>query len=258
MPDINPAPEDEEVINPNEAEEEEIDTGDNPVEDEHVEEEPEEVEEPEAPVKEEPAQPSHRESLRIQKLISKLREQGQAPDEEPPKPKGGLDYRTALDADDEIISQLETDRDAHGKAQYNEGMKQAQSIQFHTRLEIDAPRVDAKFPQLNKESPKFQPEVADAVNQWYLATAGYNAKTNTVQNADVRYADFVDGIFQLAERIAGDKVAQTRKTITRQAASTGLRPDGSSPKMNLNKDPGQMTDAELDARIAQAVPPRTR
>ena len=166
----------------------------------------------------------------------------------------GLDYGTALDADPEVVQQLEADRQSYGQNQYNQGLEQAKSIQFHTRLEIDAPRVEAKYPQLDKESPKFNPAVADAINQWYLATAGYNPQTNSVQNSDVRYSDFVEGIMELSDEMAGQKNVATAKNIAKQAATTGIRPDGSKSKsMNLNQAPDKMTDDELDAIINQAI-----
>ena len=62
---------------------------------------------------------------------------------------------------------------------------------------------------------------------------------------------------ELVEEIAGQKNAQTVKNVTKQAAQTGLRPDGSSaPRMNLNKAPQDMTMEELYASIGQKPPKR--
>lgn len=215
-------------------------------------EEPEEVEETE---EEEPKPPSRREQLRIQQVLSKLKE-----DREAPKPKAtpdALDYEKALDADPELIAQLKADREKSNNAFYQQGIEQAKSIQFHTRLEIDAPRVEAKYPQLDKDSDKFNPELANAINTMFLSTVGYDESTDTVKNPNLRYAPYVESIFELAGEIAGEKTAEVTKHIKSQAAKTGLRPDGSSgKKLNLNKPPEQMTDEELDAVIAQAVPKR--
>lgn len=225
---------------------------------EEVESEPEEIDEPvdEEP---EPEKPSRRESLRIQQVLEKLKQQQQPAPTPPPAPQTGLDYNEALDADPETIQQLEADRQAYAQAQYQQGLAQAQtqaeSNIFHTRLEIDAPKVEQKYPQLNKESSEFNPVLADAVNNWYLATAGYDPSTNTVTNANVRYSEFIDGIMELGNEIAGEKVAKTSKNIAKQAASTGLRPDGSSAKrLNLNKAPEDMTTEELEAVIKQTLP----
>jgi hypothetical protein len=220
---------------------------------EEVEETQEDVEPEvdEAPAEEEKP-PSRRENLRIQQLISKIREQ----DSTPTAPViEGMDYRTKLEADDETVKTLEEDRQKYGQVSYQEGLKQAQSIQFHTRLEIDAPRVESKYPELDSKSENFNPALADAVNQWYLATAGYDPQSNQVQNANVRYMDFVEGIMEMADEIAGQKVQKTQKNIAKQAANTGLRPDGSSAKtLNLNKAPQDMTDEELEAVIKTALP----
>lgn len=219
---------------------------------EEVEIEPEEAVEEEAQV-DEPPQPSRRENLRIQQLIEKMRTQPQA--QPAPQRNDGLDYRTALDADDEVINKLETDRQSYGQNQYSEGIRQAESIQFHTRLEIDAPRVASKFKQLDKDSSEFNPAVANAINEWYLATAGYNPQTNQVSNANVRYADFVEGIMEMADEIAGQKVQSTTKNIAKQAATTGIRPDGSKAKrLNLNQAPQDMTDEELALAIKRMMP----
>lgn len=212
---------------------------------EETEPEPESPEE--TPAEEEPKEPSRRETLRIQQLLAKMKDQ--------PKPavspEGGLDYKTALDADPEVVAQLEADRKAVAEAQYQRGFDQAKSIQFHTRLEIDAPKVETKYPQLNKDSDQFDPVVADEINSLYLHLVGYDSKTDTVQN-NLRYADFVETQFGLAERLAKEKVAKTSLNIAKQAANTGLRPDGSSAKrLNLDKAPEEMTDEELDAVLAK-------
>jgi hypothetical protein len=190
--------------------------------------------------------PSRRESLRIQKLIEKLKTQQPST---PQQEHQGLNYGEALDADPAVVAQLEADRKAYAEQSYQQGLQQAQSIQFHTRLEIDAPKVVAKYSQLNPEDKEhFNPALADAVNTWYLTTTGYNPDTGSVANSNVRYSEFVDSIFELGNEIAGQKVQATAKNIARQAATTGLRPDGSSSKrLNLNQPVENMTDEELDA-----------
>lgn len=201
---------------------------------------------------------SRRENLRIQKLIQKLREKD-APAPKPQNTHQGLDYRQTLDADDEVYKQLESDRQKYGENLYNQGLEQAKSIQFHTRLEIDAPKVMSKYPQFNPESEKFNPVAANAINEWYLANVGFNPQTGSVKNADVRYAEFVDGIMELADEMAGHKVATTTKNIAKQAASTGIRPNGSTAKsLNLNQAPEAMSDDELEALISAAIPPKKR
>jgi len=218
-------------------------------------EESEEEEKPEKPKKDdEEKPPSRREQMRVKQLLEKYGD----PEKPAEKPKAsGIDYEKELDADEETKKKLADDRQQAADAGYDRGLEQAKSIQFHTRLEIDAPRVAAKYPQIDKDSDEFKPEAANDVNTFYLTLVGYNPKDKTVKNADIRYSDFVDAIFTLANDLADQKAQEVSKEVRRQAAQTGLRPDGSSPKkLNLNKEPHDMTDEELDAYIAQAIPSR--
>jgi len=220
-----------------------------PAQDEEVAEEVEE--EPEPPKED---KPSRRESLRIQKLVSQLKQQRP---EQPYRPSQGLDYGQALEADPETIKQLEADRRGYAERAYADGIKQAATIQFHTRLEIDAPKMEQKYPLLDKTSPQFNAAVADAINTMYLSTAGYDPQSNSVQNSNIRYSDYVESVMELVDAAAGDRAVKTTKNIAKQAATTGLRPDGSSAKrLNLNQAPQSMSDDELDAVIAQAIPKR--
>ena len=213
-------------------------------EEQPAEEAPEEPEQPQE-------QPSRRENLRIQQLVSKLRQQPPTPQQRPET----LDYSQALEADPEVIKQLEADREAYAQGRQADVEQRIQSIQWNTQLEIDAPKVESKYPQLDKDSEKFNPALADAVNNWYLGTVGYNPQTKTVSNPNVRYSEFVESFMELAEEAASEKAARSSKNIAKQAASTGLRPDGSSAKrLNLNQAPENMTDEELDAIIATSLP----
>lgn len=204
--------------------------------------------------------PSRREQLRIQQLLDKY---GPPPERRnPPKREDALDYEHALDADPAVIQQLEADRRREGEAQFNAGLEQAKSIQFHTRLEIDAPRVEAKYKFLDaSDKDNFDPVRANAMNQLYLNQVGYNpgdpAKgiPETVANPNVRYKDFVEAQMEFAEALMADRQINTAKNIAKQAATTGLRPDGSSAKrLNLNKAPELMTNEELNAVIRQGIP----
>lgn len=215
--------------------------------------------EPEVPVElpedKGPQQPSRRESLRIQKLVAQLKQQPTPIPQQ--NPVNTLDYGQALEADEAVVRQLEADRTQYGQAQFSAGLEQANSVKFHTRLEVDAPKVEAKYPQLDKSSDKFNPALADAVNEMYLSSVGYDPSRDTVQNPNARYADYVEAIFELGGEIAGAKTETTRKNIAKQAATTGIRPDGSKAKrMNLNQAPQTMSDEELDAVIAQGIPAR--
>lgn len=215
-------------------------------------EQEEELEE-EQPEKEEDEKPaSRRENLRIQQLLDRIKE-----DSPRPKPVESLDYEKELDADEETLKRLQTDRDTTGQQYYQQGLDQAKSLMFRTRLEIDAPKVEAKHPELDKDSDKFNPTLADAINRMYLSTVGFQpgdekkGTAETVQDAGLRYSTYVESIFELATEIAGEQTQESKKNITKQASKMGIRPDGSSAKkLNLNKHPGDMTDEELDAMLA--------
>lgn len=245
----------EELVDEPQVEETELDQSPGETQEEvqeKVEEaEPEKEEEPQEEVKsEEPAAPSRREQLRIQDLLKKYGPPKETP--QAPLNRTGLNYQEALDADPEVIKQLEADRQATGQSQYNEGLKRAEYLNWNTTLKIDAPNVERKFPVLDPKSPEFHPAAADAINQWYLNMSGYDQATDTVNNPNIGYADFVEGFMELVQETAGQKNAQTVKNVAKQAASTGLRPDGSSAKrMDLTKDASQMTMEELYASIGQ-------
>ena len=234
-------PEKEEIIEEEIEKKEEAEAPEDP---DKVEEEAEEEAEEE---EEEPAPPSRRENLRIQKLIQ---QRDEAAARTAPEVPGGLDYAKDLAADADVVKQLEADRKAYGEKLFQQGVAQADAIKFQTRLEIDAPRVEAKHPELDKESSDFHPGLANAINEMYLSSVGYNEKTGSVVNPNIRYGDYVESVWELAMEIAGQQTTTAKKNIAKQAAGTGLRPDGSATKrLNLNKAPGQMTNEELEAAI---------
>lgn len=241
----------EEASAPEETEEEAVEEK----EQEEEVETPEEVEEPAEEVAKEDPPASRRENLRIQQLLEKIKQQ---PQNQPEVPQNnGLDYGTALDADPEVIQQLEADRQAASQTAYSQGLEQAKSIQFHTRLELDAPKVESKYAVLNpQDKENFNPALADAVNTWYLSSVGYDQNSGLVKTPDIRYADFVEGIMELGEVIGAKKAATAAKNVAKQARTTGLRPDGSSAKrLDLSKSPDQMSDEELDAFLNKAGVP---
>jgi hypothetical protein len=226
---------------------------------EKVEEKVEEKSEEEAPT-EKPI--SRRESLRVQQLLQKY---GQ-PQERPKAPSqvspNALDYGTALDADPEIVKQLETDRQTVSDAAYLEGLRQSEVKEWKRDLKFEAPVVEEKFPFLNpRDTANFKPAAADAMNQKYLRFIGYNpgdpqkGVPETIQYPDLSYREFVESEMEFVEELATQKVADTTKNIAKQAATTGLRPDGSSAKrLNLNQSEKDMSLEELYAAIGQTPP----
>ena len=262
MADDNTNPnEEQEVVTPDESQSTEPAEVETPAEEvaqpenEQVEEQSEEVSQEES-TEEAPEEkpPSRREQLRIQSLLQKYGDPRQ-PQQAPSQRQGQLNYQQALNADPEVIQQLEADRQAASQTSYNDGLKRAEFLDWKTSLKIDAPNIEKKYPILDPKAPEFHPAVADAMNTWYLKMSGFDPNTQTIASSDISYADFVESNMELVEEIAGQKNAQTVKNVGKQAAQTGLRPDGSSaPRMNLNKDPSQMTTEELYASIGQKAP----
>ncbi len=194
--------------------------------------------------------PSRREQLRIQTLLQKYGDptNRQAPSQTPPQTKDALDYSTALDADPEVIRQLEADRQRTAEQQFNEGLRRAEAIEFKTNIRLDLPLVADKLSKLD-------PRDAEALDKEYLYTVGFDPATGYVQNPNIGYAEFIEARIDQAERLAQAMNAQTVKNVAKQAAATGLRPDGSSAKkLNLNQAPELMTMEELYASIGQKPP----
>lgn len=250
---LNPPDEvEEEVIEEESEEKPEPKEGE---EESEEQEEEEEKEEPEAPEKgeEEQPQPSRREQLRISKLLEKYGSP-EAPKVPEKKPSTALNYEEELEVDPETRKVLEDDREKYADQRYQEGLEQAKSIQFTTRLELDAPKVEAKYTFLDPSSEDFNPHTAEAMNNKYLSFVGFDPNTGRVRDANIRYADFVEAEMEFANAVAERQIQESTKRVVKQAAQTSLRPDGSSAKrLNLNKAPEDMSDEELDAMIASSI-----
>lgn len=187
--------------------------------------------------------------LRLEKLIANMTR----PKEQPPQQPQALDYRQALDADDEVVTALESDRQAFGEALYNQGLERARALEFRTMLEIDAPRVESKYPQLDPSSDEFDAQTASDINTLYLTISGYNQATGAAAPDYPRYGKFVDAFMATANAVAGKKVTESTKNVARQAAQTAIRPGGQSAKLNLNKEAHDMTDDELNAKYDSII-----
>lgn len=223
-----------------------------------------------------PPTPSPREAKRIQALIEKMKQGSQppAPQQQPVQPPTPpeikpINYRELIDAPEEVYAQLEKASEEYGKSLLQGQAPQTQqppvnqptnvdemnSIRWEMGVKFDTPQVLAKYPRLDPKSPDFDPISADALNMEYLHTVGLDQQTGLVRNPNISYAEFVEARYELANLLADEKVQTSTKNITKQAATTGLRPDGSqSKRLNLNQAPENMSDEELDAAIAQGIP----
>lgn len=226
------------------------------VAEEPKEETPEEPEaEPEAPVEEEPKPPSRREQLRVQDLLKKY-----GPPQER-TPQKGPDFRQVVNADEDVYKDLEDTAQQYGQAQYQQGIAQANTAGWRAMLSLEDRQVRKDHSILNpQDKENFHPAVADAMNTKYLRAIGYNPGDpqrgipESVINP-ISYYDFVEAEMEFADELAAQRVERTTENIAKQAAQTGLRPDGSSAKsLNLNKAAEDMTDEELQAAIAASMP----
>lgn len=198
---------------------------------------------------EEPQPPSRREQLRIQKLLHKY---PNLQERVAPQQQSGINYKDMIEADEQVYDQLDQASQEFGNTKYQEGVQTAQFYSWRTDLKIDTPQVYRDHPELDpKNEEGFNPALADTLNQMYLSTVGYNGKS--VKNPDISYRDYIDSMYELVDEAASHKVERTQANIVKQAARTGLRPDGSSAKrLDLSKAPQAMTDEELDAVIASS------
>lgn len=233
------------------------------------EQDPEPEKEDEADESEKEDKPSPRQAKRIQQLLEKTKRQ--QPVEQPapvasqPADVKQINFRELIDAPDEVFAQLESAVEEYGK-QFTQPAPQPQqdntaqfeTLRWETNLKIDTPKVLSKFNKINPDDKEnFDPVVADSLNQEYLQTVGFDERTGLVANPNISYSDFIEARFELANLLADEKTETTKKNVVKQAASTGIRPDGSqSKRLNLNQAPENMTDEELDAMIGSAIPQR--
>lgn len=227
--------------------------------------EEEEVEEPEIsqdPVEETPAEEeevveppvSRRESKRINKLLEKLSQYEQS---KPVQQRRPVPTAQQIEDGDYTTEELNQRFQQGQQEAFSAGLSQAQALTnantFATRLDIDAPKVFAKYDYLDPESDNFDPGRTDFINRMYLSTVGYDQNTGVAMNLNLRYDEFVEGIQEMIELSATSQRADSTKNVARQAAQTGVRPGGVAKTAYQGNDPRQMTDEQLDARIAAGL-----
>jgi hypothetical protein len=229
---------------------------------------PSEPTEPEAPAEpapadqepvDAPAAPSRREQLRVSELLRKYGSP-ETPRPAAPSQTNAPDFSQVVDADPEVYEQLNKSANDYGQNQYqlgtNDALRQMRSVEWRTLLHLDAPQMESKYKVLDKtDKENFHPALSDALSRRYLHMVGYDPQTGSVANPDIRWRDFVESEFELAEEIAATRTVASTQNIAKQAAQTGLRPDGSGARgLDLNKHPEDMTDEELNAAVAASLP----
>ena len=206
-----PAQPTDEDIKPNvEETEEEQQTPDEPTPSEEVDEQETQEEESEEEEEETPPAPSRREQLRGAQLLKKY---GPPPEQKPEQRPEAPNYRDMIEAPDDVYDKLEKSNKDFGDRQYQNGqnaaLQQMRTVEWRTTLHIDAPSVEREYEVLNPKSEHFHRALADTMNKLYLQATGYDERTGLVQNPNIRYKEFVDGYFELADEIATNKVSQT-------------------------------------------------
>lgn len=211
------------------------------------------TEEPETPPEEEqptaPPEPvtSHRENKRITELTKKLAESNTR-QQSPNQPQ-----RTQIIGEgDYDLDQVNGMAQQYGEQRYNEGLQLANSLAFATRLEIAAPKIEARYPALNPQSDEFQAGIADWSTQLYYKAVGLKTKSDgsyTVDNPNIRYDEFVDGLMEAVDTLASSKSADTKQNLAKQAAQTGVRPNSIAKKQYAGDDPNKMTTDQLLKRV---------
>jgi hypothetical protein len=179
------------------------------------------------------------EELKLTKILDRIQgtKQPQRRDASDP-----LNYREAIDAPDEVYETLDNDRRSFGEQRYNEGLEAVRAMEFRTNIKLDLPIVQGKLDKLD-------PADAQAIDREYLMYTGYDPTTGYVKNPDIGYADFVEAQIERAERLASNMHLKSQQNIAKQAAQTGVRPDGGGRqgiKIESAQDIAKMSDKEFE------------
>jgi hypothetical protein len=176
---------------------------------------------------------SRREDRRVRRLIDNLRTSTEERDryKSELERRGGRGYKPIRYEEGQYTAdELEADREAYAEYRYQEGLRQAQ---LHTDtklwvrdLERDNEVVLSKYPMLDPSHEEFNPELAEDLNEWYLELAGYDDRTKTVRNTNVRYRDFIEAQMALVEKASASRNADTATRVAQQSGRAGLRPTG--------------------------------
>lgn len=144
---------------------------------------------------------------------------------------------------DYAIDQLESDREAYGKYQREQGIREAQSRVdpikqqlWAQQLEFDNERVQKTWDILDESNEKtFDPDFAHEMTQKYLNFIGYRETKDpqtgrvlsvSMDRDNVRWIDFVKAEKQNLDRYVERAQATSTRNIVKQAANTGIRPSG--------------------------------
>lgn len=192
---------------------------------EETEEQIEETQEAEeASTQEEDLSP--RQQKRVEQLTkSKLDSILERVTQKPKTPQGykPLDYKEAIDADEQVIDQLSKDRE-----QYATDLQQQTNERLTTELWKRDIKTDLAL--VKDKLDRLDPASARAIDKEYLLYSGYDPESGRVANPNIGYAEFVEAQIERAEMIAANLNVRTQQNVAKQAAQTGLRPTGGASK----------------------------
>ena len=222
------------------------------------EEEPQaQTQEEETPNEQQPQTTSRRENKRIAELTKKLQEANQRQWQPNQQPQPQQQPQQIIQEGDYNLNEINGMAQQYGDQRYAEGIQQANNSNlFMTRLEIDAPKVETKYPFLNPRSDNFDPGIADWTTQMFYKTVGLKTKSDgtfSVDNPNIRYEEFVDGFMEAVETVATSKSADSKQNLIKQAAQTGVRPNTVVKKGYTGEDPNKMTLEQLRAKVNQEL-----
>lgn len=170
--------------------------------------------------------------LGLTKILDRITQVKQAPQRQ--ATPQGINYRDVMDAPDEVIQQLEQDRSNVVSQVESRVNDQIRRSQFEMNLKLDLPLVQDKLSKLD-------PSASQALDRAYLQFVGYNPQTGVPAIDGVSYAEFIDAQLELANSIATNRVVNTQRNIAKQAAQTGVRPDGGGRQGFQISNPGDIS-----------------
>lgn len=153
-----------------------------------------------------------------------------------PKPYEPIKLEEGADFD---RKDLEADRKAIADNKFAEGVQTGITAgteplvkeMWADRLDLDSERVTTKYEELNPDSKVYNPKLEAHLVQQYIAFAGVEKDANgrvSIAKPNVRFRDFVEAEMRNLEDFATSRNAASQKDLVKQAANTGLRPNGQS------------------------------
>lgn len=119
---------------------------------------------------------------------------------------------------------------------------QIQQFEARTNLDKDVEVLPAKFPELDENSPNYNPVLEEKISEAYKARAFKNGQLDP----SVRLADVAQDFIDVARAAAKQSSADMRNAVAKQADETAVRPTTSAKS---EKTPDDMSIEELEAKL---------